>query len=275
MLMKTRIITAGLLLILVAMAFLIAPFRFLALALLLFLAVTAVSELCGMFETQGMWISNRVTVATAALLVLLAWFGFLDFGLEALGLAALATFYLRMHREPIAGAWRDVAATIGAVVYVGVPLALVTKLFIAGFDGRAWLLYMLGVIWMTDTMALFVGKALGKHPLFPSLSPKKTWEGAIGGLMGALVPGVIIDLTQPAAFAGVGPWELLFLSLGLSIVGQLGDLAESLVKRDAGVKDSGRLLPGHGGALDRIDSVLAVAVPFVIYLRLFHPEVFA
>jgi phosphatidate cytidylyltransferase len=115
------------------------------------------------------------------------------------------------------------------------------------------------ITWAGDTVAYFVGRALGKHPFAPHLSPKKTWEGAIASFAGSLLVGCAFSwwLTAPVphllAMAGVG-----------NVAGQAGDLLESAYKRSAGVKDSGALLPGHGGILDRIDALI-LATPAVWY----------
>jgi phosphatidate cytidylyltransferase len=127
-------------------------------------------------------------------------------------------------------------------------------------DGLYWLMIALLCTWVCDTAAYAVGKLWGRHKFFPAVSPKKTWEGAVGGLIGGLLAAV--GLGRWLVGLSVG-WGLL---LGLAIVGAatFGDLAESVIKRQVGVKDSGQLIPGHGGMLDRIDSLLFV-VPVVYY----------
>lgn len=132
-------------------------------------------------------------------------------------------------------------------------------------DRGAWImLFVCFCVWATDTFAYFVGRSLGRHKLAPALSPKKTIEGSLGGLAGGMLMG--------AAF---GTWIHLPLQHGLAIgaiagvVGQLGDLFESAMKRELGVKDFGNLMPGHGGILDRFDSLLFVVPLAYLYLRLF------
>ncbi len=121
---------------------------------------------------------------------------------------------------------------------------------------------MLGV-WGADSLAYFVGRAFGRRPLFPRVSPKKTWEGAVGGALGALLLVAVAKLT----FVPVWSWaDVAVVALACGVASQFGDLAESLFKRAADVKDSGAFLPGHGGLLDRLDA-LTVAVPLVaLYL---------
>lgn len=130
--------------------------------------------------------------------------------------------------------------------------------------GMAWLLFALVTVWFTDVGAFAVGQAIGRHPLIPHISPKKTWEGFWGGLAGGAIAAAVANY----AF-GVGlllPVALL-AGAGVAAVATVGDLAESLLKRQAGVKDSGSLIPGHGGVLDRMDSQLYAFVA-VYYLAL-------
>lgn len=134
-------------------------------------------------------------------------------------------------------------------------------------QGRAWVFLAFFLVWATDTFAYIIGRAIGKHPLAPQVSPNKTVEGSVGGLIGA----VLTSLIAAQVMDGI-PWAF-FLGLGLiiGISAQIGDLFESALKRSAGVKDSGKLLPGHGGFLDRFDSML-FAFPIVYYLVLFFIE---
>ncbi|MDL5375899.1 phosphatidate cytidylyltransferase [Exiguobacterium mexicanum] len=121
-------------------------------------------------------------------------------------------------------------------------------------DGLVKVLLVLFMIWATDSGAYFTGKAIGKTKLWPSISPNKTIEGAIGGIISAIVLGIIYVLIEPV----LPILEVLVLAVVVSVVGQLGDLVQSAYKRQYNVKDSGHLLPGHGGILDRFDSMIAV-----------------
>ncbi|HEY1338349.1 MAG TPA: phosphatidate cytidylyltransferase [Bryobacteraceae bacterium] len=127
-----------------------------------------------------------------------------------------------------------------------------------------WLMYALMLNWAGDIGAYYVGRNFGKHKLAPRVSPKKSWEGAAASVATA----VLLAGTYLVYFAGVSPWHAIPLTAAANAVGQLGDLAESAMKRGAGVKDSGAILPGHGGFLDRVDSTL-FALPVVLaYLKL-------
>ena len=170
----------------------------------------------------------------------------------AFALIFVATFF----RERHGGALEDAACTLVGVVWIG---------WLAGYAivlrdsaGAAWLLTALAITWAADTAAYFTGRAFGRHLLCPRVSPKKTVEGLAGGMAAALLVGALA-----AVLALHVPWwagAIVGLAGGLAAVA--GDLAESFVKRQFGVKDSGHLVPGHGGLLDRIDSLL-FAIPAV------------
>jgi phosphatidate cytidylyltransferase len=170
------------------------------------------------------------------------------------------------------------AALVSAFVfgYVALPLGFLVQLR-EQWSGAFLLLYLLLLVWAGDIFAYFVGRSLGRHLMSPRISPKKTWEGALASLLASLVVGMLLyNYALPIStallnlhlierrdgfFALQKPplWPTLLLSAAINIAAQLGDLVESLIKRGAGVKDSGALLPGHGGMLDRIDALLFAA----------------
>jgi phosphatidate cytidylyltransferase len=139
------------------------------------------------------------------------------------------------------------------ILYVGWLLGLLVTLRIEA--GRDWVFLALFATFGSDTLAYFIGKAFGRHKLAPGISPGKTWEGAIAGLIGGVVISVLFTLDTPLQLP-LSYWQAVLLGVLISVFGQLGDLAESLLKRNTGVKDSGSLMPGHGGLLDRMDSVV-------------------
>ena len=154
------------------------------------------------------------------------------------------------------------SAAIATAAYVD-GLAVHMPLLREGHDGLAWVVAACAVTWITDTGAFFTGRAFGRRPFFQSISPKKTLEGAVGGLVAGTAAGTLVGL-----IAGIAsPPICVAIALSGSVAGQAGDLLESLFKREAGVKDSGTLIPGHGGVLDRIDSLLVV-VAVLFYWRL-------
>jgi phosphatidate cytidylyltransferase len=130
--------------------------------------------------------------------------------------------------------------------------------------GGKWLLLMLIIIWICDTAAYFIGKAVGKHKLFFRISPHKTVEGAVAGLVFSFITAYIFHLTY---IEDLTLLQCMIIALIAGTIGQIGDLVESLFKRDAGVKDSSNLLPGHGGMLDRFDAPLFVAPVVYLYLK--------
>jgi len=197
--------------------------------------------------------------------------------------AALAPFVfltvaMTMKRD-LASGYPAAAASAFAFVYIAIPMALLVAIRRLP-AGAIWTIYTLLTVWAGDIFAYFVGKSLGRHRMSPEISPKKTWEGAVASILASVIvgtlwfqhaPGIsstllragLIDrrdgmfgLEQPQL------WPIILLSAVVNIAAQLGDLVESLIKRGAGVKDSGTILPGHGGMLDRIDAML-FAVPVV------------
>jgi len=144
--------------------------------------------------------------------------------------------------------------------YITIPSFLVILIY-SSKGGKWILLFILTVVWIGDSGAYAIGRWLGRHPLYPAVSPKKTVEGSIGGLIFSLLATLTL---QRYLLPGLNLRDSLFLGLGIGILAQLGDLSESFIKRKAGVKDSGNVFPGHGGMLDRIDSLL-FSVPFVYF----------
>ena len=166
---------------------------------------------------------------------------------------------LRSQRE---GAFTSWAWTIAGILYVGWLLSYLVALRLDA--GRNWVFFALFATFGSDTAAFFVGRALGRHRLAPRISPNKTWEGAIAGVFGAIIVSLLFVLPTPFQLS-LSYGQAILLGLLVSIFGQFGDLVESLLKRNVGVKESGRLMPGHGGILDRMDSVIFAGVVVYIY----------
>lgn len=166
----------------------------------------------------------------------------------------IATLFLKRPKEAII----DIAVTFLGMIYVGWFFSYF--LFIRALSERGgYIFLLLATVLTLDTSAYFAGKIFGRHKLFPSISPKKTIEGAVVGLVSCLVVAVLLG-----CFLGLSFFHALILGVLIGIASQLGDLFESLIKRDAGVKDSSNLFPGHGGFLDRMDSYI-FAAPVVYY----------
>ena len=150
------------------------------------------------------------------------------------------------------------------VAYLGLLYPFIFHIRSLSGNGGDWLLLLFGTLWLSDTLAMFVGKALGKRKLAPTVSPNKTIAGFVGGMLGGIVVAVIMYFWRLS-----GEIVLVLLGAGIliSIVGQLGDLVESCWKRATGIKDSSAVIPGHGGVLDRFDSLLFASPVLYLYLR--------
>ncbi len=211
------------------------------------------------------------------------WFGYIVLWLL---FAGLYTKFLPAHALMggvlvfafIAAMWRRIPmkdralgmmANLLGIFYVALFLypAFLLRYDFGAKTGLHWLMILLAVIWSNDSAAMIVGKNLGRTRFAPALSPKKTNEGAIGGLLAGIAAAWLL---QNFLFKELPPGHVIITAVLLGIFGQLGDLSESLLKRAAGVKDSSHLIPGHGGVLDRIDSLLfAFPVLYIYLLRLY------
>jgi phosphatidate cytidylyltransferase len=206
------------------------------------------------------------------------------FGILGLGLLVYCTFF-----KPVEEVISAAAAAIFCLLYTGLALLALPTLR-AQENGPSLLLLLLFVVWAGDTSAYYVGRTWGRHKMAPKLSPGKSWEGAVASVAGSVLVAFLLvrlaNLLQASSNSAVLAWmeracpsavisypdELsywLVLAVIINLAGQVGDLAESALKRSAGVKDSGSLLPGHGGVLDRIDALL-LAAPVLWYAQVIH-----
>jgi phosphatidate cytidylyltransferase len=193
--------------------------------------------------------------------------------------AALAPFLfltVAMRRDELRTGYSAAAASVFAFTYIALPMGMLVQLR-QQWAGAFYLLYLLLVVWAGDIFAYFVGKSVGRHLMAPRISPKKTWEGAAASLLASVGVGWLLfhyALPLSSALLRVGLIQrrdglfgleqpdmgaIILLTIALNVAAQLGDLVESLIKRGAGVKDSGAILPGHGGMFDRIDALLFAA----------------
>ncbi len=204
--------------------------------------------------------------------------------LAVLLVSPLVLLAASMRRDPLSQALPDAALSFMVLPYIGVTLSCMVTLR-AMENGALFLLYVMLLVWTGDIAALYVGRAIGKHKLAPRVSPGKTWEGAVASVLGAVVVGLLLfrfilpvyngliqlHLVSPNSAANVpgdlAPiWLVLLFAVCINVAAQVGDLVESAIKRGAGLKDSGSLLPGHGGMLDRIDALLfALPVAILFY----------
>jgi phosphatidate cytidylyltransferase len=194
--------------------------------------------------------------------------------LAAFSAFSFVIFCVAAFRSPLERVLLDTSTSIFGLLYIGLALVTVPLIW-AEEHGPSLLLLLFCVVWCGDTAALYVGRPLGKRKLAPRLSPNKTWEGSVASVVGSLIVTVVLILIarwmQAHNLAGLsydGSWlHWLLLAVVLNVAAQIGDLIESALKRGAKVKDSGSLLPGHGGVLDRIDALL-LAAPVLWYAQL-------
>jgi phosphatidate cytidylyltransferase len=257
------------------------------------LAVAAVAALAGW---EYMDLSRRcganpprVATMTALLALFAVNFEWPDltpalFGILGLGLLVYCTFF-----KPVEETIADASASIFCLLYTGLTLIALPTLHEQA-NGPSLVVFLLFVVWAGDTAAYYAGRAWGRHKMAPKLSPGKTWEGAIASVAGsvaiaAALVGLASLMQEPANSAVLSwlertfpsavlsypdeIWYWLVLAAIINAAGQIGDLSESALKRSAGVKDSGSLLPGHGGVLDRIDALL-LAGPVLWYAQVIH-----
>lgn len=176
--------------------------------------------------------------------------------------AVIAVFFAELYRKQ-ESPFTNIGYTILGLVYVAVPFALMNYVLQKGGQNIMFCFFIL--LWANDTFAFLFGIALGKHKLFPSISPKKSWEGYIGGIISVVLVAYLMHLL----FADVELIHIVVIGLIVAVTGVFGDLVESMLKRSAGVKDSGKIMPGHGGLLDRFDAVL-LSLPLVFaYVQVF------
>ncbi|MEO5699765.1 MAG: phosphatidate cytidylyltransferase [Casimicrobiaceae bacterium] len=267
--LATRILTAAVLVPLVLAGLFLLPPRGWGLATTLVIAIAAwewatLTALRGV--PRGAFVA--VTGASALALLWLPAFGF-EGGWPTLVVVlvcgAATTFWLAVVPFWLRGQWRMRSAFVAAAV--GWVVLLATWVAIVAMQAQSpWrVLAAMAVVWIADTAAYFSGRAFGRHKLAPAISPGKTWEGVAGAVLAVALYAALLVASSSGALATAMPvvgWVLLAVAVaGVSVC---GDLFESLMKRQAGVKDSGRILPGHGGVLDRIDALLAAMPPFAV-----------
>ncbi len=244
---------------------------------------SAVVALLAALEFRGLTAQAASPVPLAwTLLAIVALFAFtanawLD-PLVAVSILTLGLFTWNSFRSPLPRVLSATGAGLLLLVYVAWPLTLIPRI-LAAEDGTALLLFLFLCVWCGDIAALYIGRAFGRRKLAPTISPNKTWEGSIASVLGSVAFGMGLILLgdwfsrHNSTFTRLHTswpwWQFVLLAVALNLAAQLGDLAESALKRGVGVKDSGTLLPGHGGILDRIDALLFAApvLWFVLLLR--------
>ena len=272
--MKTRLITAGVGIIIGALVFVFGEMN----SIVVTAAVVIVTAImCGEYLAAKNLHKNKMIffpcVAFAALIPALPYTGagFIPYFVFVLYLCAITVFcHDTIDLE-------DILYTFFGVSLISLSMALFTiRVCAANWHPTFWAVLIFGVPWIADSAAYFVGSAIGKHRLCPAISPKKTVEGAIGGVVFATILPLLFGLIFKNVYAAENTWIevnwLILPVIGLvnSLVSILGDLLFSVIKRKCGIKDYGSIMPGHGGLLDRFDSVI-LCVPFVYFISKYVP----
>ncbi|HWE25837.1 MAG TPA: phosphatidate cytidylyltransferase [Myxococcales bacterium] len=223
-------------------------------------------------RAPGRRIRGGVIASTTAAFILPLTEGLEVHGFTARGiLAALVIVVLAdalLFETDLARTPQRVGIAILGAAYPGILLAMVVRLRQLP-DGAAWLMLTLVVTWLNDTGAYFAGRAYGRRKLYPRISPSKTWEGAAGGLAASVAGALVVK--SLGWLPQLPWWGSVIVGAGAAVLGPVGDLSESMLKRAFGAKDSSALLPGHGGVLDRVDALLFTA-PFVLFCATFLPD---
>jgi phosphatidate cytidylyltransferase len=262
-----RVITAAVLIPLVLLLLLKGSFAILV-AVTALVAELAAWEYLFIADCQGF---RRTLVLIAIAVLFAATFLTPALVLPALGLCSLVLILACSFASPIERVLRDSAFSIFPLLYIGLTLATVPLLWVQP-DGPSLLIFLFCIVWTGDIAALYVGRNFGRHKLAPQISPNKSWEGSAASVVGSLLIAALLAgsarwLGSRAALHFPGPLvRWLGLAVLLNVFAQVGDLVESAIKRGAGVKDSGAMLPGHGGILDRIDALL-LAAPALWYAQ--------
>lgn len=239
--------------------------------LIFILAIGLVSfyEFSIMLKNKQIFTSRIIGFISVALIILNAYFHLFSFEILFLTMIPLLLFIELFRNKE--SAINNIAATLLGIFYMGFFAS--TLIGIREFYNDVPLSYSNGgyiiitifiTLWMTDSAAYFIGTAIGKHKLFPRVSPNKSWEGAIAGFVFAII--TLVDI-KVFLFSFLSWTDVVAFSVIIGVFGQIGDLIESLLKRDAGVKDSSSLIPGHGGIFDRFDSLLFSAPLIFLYLK--------
>lgn len=202
---------------------------------------------------SDLWVRLVSAIILFAIAGAALWFGGIAFGLLLLvgGALVLVEWFQLVKAMTLGGGGKTAFHILGPILVLG---AMAGLWFVRDHLGMTAALWVFDMVWATDIGAYFAGRAFGGARLAPKISPSKTWSGLFGGMVAALIASATIG--DRAGIVGVPLWIGLFMGL----LAQLGDLAQSWMKRRAGVKDSGKLIPGHGGLFDRVDGVLPVAL---------------
>jgi len=228
-------------------------------------------EYAHMLKANGFQVSTVLIIASVLAIVLLRIFSSITIELFLLPviMAGFGAFGLWKYEHGEHQAFQSLVAGLFGVFYIGILGAYGITLNHSGTNGNLWVLVTIALVWLVDAGAYLVGTRFGKKPMLPALSPKKTLEGFLGGVLVGLISGFLIGLILNSALPELGPWKGALLGLIMGPIAFFGDALMSLIKRTVGVKDTGKLLPGHGGILDRLDSMLWAMVVGTFFVMIF------
>lgn len=226
-------------------------------------SVIAVGELARFGRSRGLELPVAYISVCSVIMLLTSWLGGITWLFFSLAGSITIMVLLRVVKGEVSGSLSLISLSVLALIYPSWLLAHIPLMLVSSGSRRA-LLFGLIIIWTCDSAAYFVGSSIGKNKLIESISPNKTVEGALAGMISAPLVGIVFSASGIVDWT---PWFAVIIGTVTAFLGQVGDLAESLLKRDAGVKDSGTLIPGHGGVLDRIDALL-FAIPVFYYIVL-------
>jgi len=228
-------------------------------------------EISEMIKKKEIFLCNSVGFFAVASLILNGYYKFIS--IDALLLIIFTLLLVFELFKNKGSAINNISSTLMAIAYAGIFSAAIIE--VREFYSTVPITYSYGgmiiisifiTLWMTDSAAYFIGTAIGKHKLFPRVSPNKSWEGAIAGFLFALITSVVLKIFLLNFLSII---DVIAFGIIIGVFGQIGDLIESLIKRDAGVKDSSSIIPGHGGFFDRFDSLL-FSVPIIyLYMKFF------
>lgn len=229
------------------------------LILLIFISVIAQIEFYSMYKTNRTL--SFLGILSGVLLLGSSLFQPSAFNLQPLvfifAFIFVSSARLLLIKDP-SSSLKDIAPAVTGFIYI--PNLLITQLHLR-LNGYEWIIFLYGCVWASDSLAYYVGKGIGKRKLYKEVSPNKTVEGAFGSLAGGIISALLLGNLM---FNGISAPVLMLLGSTIALAAIVGDLVESMFKRDAGVKDSGSFIPGHGGVLDKIDGVL-FAGPVLYY----------
>lgn len=224
-------------------------------------------EFSKLAEAKGENVNKTIGILTVALLIINIFYQFTDLQLLMFSSILLLLIFELFRNK--GSAMQNIGSTLLGIFYIGLFSSSIVGIreFYSNSlhynNGGLLIISIFITLWITDSAAYFIGTAFGKHKLFPRVSPNKSWEGAIAGFVFAIITMIVLNAVL---LSFISFTDALLIGVVIGLFGQIGDLIESLLKRDAGVKDSSNIIPGHGGVLDRFDSLIFTSPIIFLYI---------